>query len=58
MNKNMIILFFLMVAVAAGYYAYQQGYFNAEIERVEKGLHEICDSTKEDCSAFEEDLEA
>ena len=58
MNKNMIVLFFMMLIAAGGYYAYQQGFFNAEIDRVEKALHEVCDPTKEDCSAFEEDLEA
>ena len=56
MNKNMIILFFLVLIAAVGYYCYDQGYFNAEIAQVEQALNEICDESKEDCSAFEEDL--
>lgn len=57
MNKNMV-LFFLVVALAGGFFAYQQGMFNKEIAMVEKNLNEICDPSKEDCTAFEEDLEA
>lgn len=52
----MIILFFLVLIAAVGYYCYDQGYFNAEIAQVEQALNEICDESKEDCSAFEEDL--
>ena len=47
----------MVVIAAAGFYAYQQGCFNAQIAQVEKNLNEICDPSKEDCSAFEEDLE-
>jgi hypothetical protein len=57
MNKNMV-LFFLVVALAGGFFAYQQGMFNKEIAMVEKNLNDICDPSKEDCTAFEEDLEA
>ena len=57
MNKNMVMLFLLVALAAVGSYCYQQGYFNAEIAQVEKRLNEICDPSKEDCSAFEEDLE-
>jgi hypothetical protein len=53
----MIIMFFLVVAAAAGYYCYEQGFFNSEIEQVEKALNDICDPSKEDCSDIEEDLE-
>lgn len=58
MKKNMVILFFIVALAAAGYYAYEQGYFNAEIAKIEKNLNDICDPSQEDCSAFEEDLEA
>ena len=58
MNKNMVILFFLVVLAAAGYYCYEQGYFNSGIAQVETTLNEICDSSKEDCSGIDEDLEA
>jgi hypothetical protein len=57
MNKNMIILFFMVVLGAAGYYCYQQGFFNSEIAQVEKALNDICDPSKEDCSGLDEDLE-
>lgn len=57
MNKNMVILFFVVVLAAAGFYAYQQGLFNAQIAKVENNMNKICDPSKEDCSAFEEDLE-
>ena len=57
MNKNMVILFFVVLLAAAGYYCYEQGYFNSEIAQVEKALTDICDSSKEDCSDFDEDLE-
>lgn len=56
MNKNMIIIFFLMVIAAAGYYAYEQGLFDASIDKIEDVMHQVCDPTKEDCTAFEEDL--
>jgi uncharacterized ion transporter superfamily protein YfcC len=56
MNKNMVILFFVVMLAAAGYYCYEQGYFNAEIVQVEKALNDICDPTQQDCSAIEEDL--
>ena len=56
MNRNIIILFFLIIIAAAGYYAYQQGYFDQSIDKVENVLHEICDPSKEDCTAFEETL--
>ncbi len=57
MNKNMITLFFLGMLVAAGYYCYDQGYFDQRIAQVEKTLVEICDPAHSDCSAVEEDLE-
>ena len=50
-------LFFMVALAAAGFYAYQQGLFNKEIAQVEKNLNAICDPSKEDCTAFEEDLE-
>lgn len=56
MNKNMVIVFFLMLIAAAGYYAYQQGCFDKGIDRVENALNEICDPSKEDCSEFQDDL--
>ncbi|MDP3787951.1 MAG: hypothetical protein Q8Q60_01370 [Candidatus Chromulinivorax sp.] len=56
MNKNMVIVFFLVVLAAAGYYCYEQGYFNSEIAQVEQALVDICDPAQEDCSAIEEDL--
>ena len=58
MNKNMVIMFFLVVLAAAGYYCYEQGFFNREIAQVEKSLNQICDPAKEDCSGLDEDLEA
>ncbi len=58
MNKNMITLFFLVMLVAAGYYCYDQGFFNKEVVQAEKILVEICDPAHDDCSAIEEDLEA
>lgn len=56
MNKNMVILFFVVMLAAAGYYCYEQGYFNGEIAQVEAVLTEICDPSKEDCTPVEEDL--
>ncbi len=56
MNKNMVIVFFLVVLAAAGYYCYEQGYFNAEVVQVENALVAICDPAQEDCSDIEEDL--
>ncbi len=56
MNKNMVILFFVVALGAAGYYGYQQGYFNSEIAQMEKNLNAMCDPTKEDCTDFENDL--
>ncbi len=56
MNKN-IVLFFMVALAAAGFFAYQRGLFNKEIAQVEKNLNAICDPSKEDCTAFEEDLE-
>ncbi len=58
MNKNMITLFFLVMLAAAGYYCYDQGFFNKEVAQVEAALVEICDPAKEDCPELEEDLEA
>lgn len=58
MNRNMVKLFFVVLLVAAGVFCYRQGYFNSEIAQVEERLNEICDPSKEDCSDFEEDLEA
>ena len=58
MNKNIIMMFFVVVLAAGCFYAYQQGLFNAEIEKIEQNLNAICDPTQEDCSDFEEDLEA
>lgn len=57
MNKNMIILFFLVMFGAAIFYCYQQGCFSSEIVDVEIVLTENCDPAIEDCSDFEEDLE-
>ena len=57
MNKNLVMLFFVIIFAAAGFFAYQQGYFNAQIAEVEKRLNDICDPSKEDCSVVEEDLE-
>ena len=54
----MITLFFLVMLAAAGYYCYDQGFFNKEVAQVEAVLVEICDPAKEDCSGLEEDLEA
>lgn len=56
MNKNMVILFFVVMLAAAGFYCYQQGYFNAEVAQVEQALTDICDPAQQDCSAVEEDL--
>lgn len=56
MNKNMIIIFFLMVIAAAAYYAYEQGIFDENIDKVENVMHQICDPLQEDCTAFQEDL--
>ena len=53
----MVVLFFVVLLAVAGYYCYEQGYFNSEIAQVEKALINVCDSSKEDCSAFDEDLE-
>lgn len=57
MNKHIIIIFFLAVALAAGYYAYQQGFFDKGIDRIENVLHEYCDPAQEDCSAFQDDAQ-
>jgi ABC-type Fe3+ transport system permease subunit len=57
MNKQIIAVFFLVFAAAAGYYAYQHGYLYSSIAQVEKALDEVCDPKKEDCAAFEEDLQ-
>lgn len=57
MNRNLVILFFLVVFAAAGYYCYEQGCFDAGIAHVEKALNTICDPETEDCSALDEDLE-
>ena len=47
----------MVVAAAAGFYAYQQGLFNKEVAQIELNMNAICDPSQEDCSAFEEDLE-
>jgi hypothetical protein len=52
------MMFFVVVLAAGCFYAYQQGFFNAEIEKVEQNVNAICDPSQEDCSDFEEDLEA
>jgi len=57
MNKNLIMIFFMVVISAAIFYAYRQGLFDKEIATVEQRLTDICDPSKEDCSDFEEDLE-
>jgi len=57
MNKHLIKLLLVAALGAAGYYCYQSGCMKKAEISMGKSLNAICDPAKEDCSAFEEDLE-
>ena len=57
MNRQMVMLFLVLCAAAAGFYLYQQGLFKKHVAMVEQALDNICDPEKEDCSFLEDDLD-
>ena len=57
MNNDLMKLIILLAFVGGGYYLYQQGFMKKEQVVIAETLNAICDPSKEDCSALEDDLE-